>query len=387
VTGRIIDADVDALASIARLTAQVATLKREVDQYEAQLQLERREGRELGLMYAGSNERLQESLTAVEQERDDFKRIVEVWRKRHGGAEDRVRVLEGALREVVRWGDKLLWSIRSDACGWIYGIAKDALTPAPPAASHTLDCNEGMTYGDSCSCAPPAETPAPTYKHGIVEIGACLSCIERDRLRAELAAEKKRADEAEASAAIGDKLLAERNRVLDALPCPTHGQCVPHALDEIDRLRAELAAAKKRADEFAEIIIKAAELNASKDRVLAAANEEIARLHASMKLQRDATKKALDDRDATTAQLGRAAVVLRGVCDAWDEGDMTRGANARRDAVAILADADGTQAAAYVRALDAAVAAARFAFKTGTWPKAWHDAIAAVDARRGAVAK
>jgi hypothetical protein len=100
----------------------------------------------------------------------------------------RVRVLEGALREVVRWGDKLLWSIRSDACGWIYGIAKDALTPAPPAASHTLDCNEGMTYGDSCSCAPPAETPAPTYKHGIVEIGACLSCVERDRLRAEIAA-------------------------------------------------------------------------------------------------------------------------------------------------------------------------------------------------------
>jgi hypothetical protein len=165
VTGRIIDADMDQRANIDRLTAQVATLKREVDQYEAQLQLERREGRELGLMYAGSNERLQESLTAAEQERDDFKRIVEVWRKRHGGAEDRVRMLEGALREVVRWGDKLLWSIRSDACGWIYGIAKDAITPAPPAASHTLDCNEGMTYGDSCSCAQPDGPPICPVHH------------------------------------------------------------------------------------------------------------------------------------------------------------------------------------------------------------------------------
>jgi hypothetical protein len=39
---------------------------------------------------------------------------------------------------------------------------------------------------------------------------------------------------------------------------------------------------------------------------LAAANEEIARLHASMKLIRDAAKQALDDRDAFHAKLGRA---------------------------------------------------------------------------------
>lgn len=36
---------------------------------------------------------------------------------------------------------------------------------------------------------------------------------------------------------IGDKIIADRNRVLDALPCPIHGQCVPHALEEIARLK------------------------------------------------------------------------------------------------------------------------------------------------------
>jgi CRISPR/Cas system-associated endoribonuclease Cas2 len=85
VTGRIIDADVDAIANIDRLTAQVETLKWERDMAV--------EGQRIAREQV---QRLQESLTACEQERDDFKRIVEVWRKRHGGAEDRVRVLEGA---------------------------------------------------------------------------------------------------------------------------------------------------------------------------------------------------------------------------------------------------------------------------------------------------
>jgi hypothetical protein len=203
-----------------------------------------------------------------------------------------------------------------------------------------------------------------------------------------------------------DDAPVARDASADARIDPVQGICINpedccSVQDERDRLRAELAAAKKRADEFAEIIIKAAELNASKDRVLAAANEEIARLHASMKLQRDATKKALDDRDATTAQLGRAAVVLRGVCDAWDEGDMTRGANARRDAVAILADADGTQAAeawqrdqdelSILRRLEQVVFAGDAAACSPKVPAILTEylewSLAAVDARRGAVAK
>jgi hypothetical protein len=357
-TGRIIDADVVALANIDRLTAQVARLTSDRDAAYRRIEADQKDINELASGFA----RLQESLTACEQQRDDFKRIVEVWRKRHGGAEDRVRALERSI-ERIDFANRQHEDVIRGANGFtrtIRDVVIAALNPAPPAASHTLDCNEGMTYGDSCSCAPPAETPAPTCG-----FAGCNDPEHQAPVSRDASVDVPADGDYWEGYADGANALGEHRA----------------------RLRAELAAAKKRADEFAEIIIKAAELNASKDRVLAAANEEIARLHASMKLQRDATKKALDDRDATTAQLGRAAVVLRGVCDAWDEGDMTRGANARRDAVAILADADGTQAAAYVRALDAAVAAARFAFKTGTWPKAWHDAIAAVDARRGAVAK
>jgi hypothetical protein len=395
VTGRIIDADMDQRANIDRLTAQVETLKREVDQYEAQLQLERREGRELGLMYAGSNERLQESLTAVEQERDDFKRIVEVWRKRHGGAEDRVRVLEGALREVIRWGDKLSWSIMSDACGWIYGIAKDALTPAPPVASHTLDCNEGMIYGDSCSCAqpdgppicpvhhpdcaprtaPPAETPAPTCRNPMcVEAGDCPG---------------------------HDDAPVARDASADARIDPVQGICINpedccSVQDERDRLRAELAAAKKRADEFAGVIIKAAELNASKDRELAAANEEVARLHASMKLIRDAAKQALDDRDTTTTKLGRAVAEIQRALDANDIVCTTscnevigHTASCSKGRMrAILADADGTQAAEALREMEAVYQAARVVEPDGYGKiRALLAAVAAVDARRGQGAK
>ncbi len=30
-----------------------------------------------------------------------------------------------------------------------------------------------------------------------------------------------------------DKLIAERDRVLDAYPCPVHGRCVPHVLERL----------------------------------------------------------------------------------------------------------------------------------------------------------
>jgi hypothetical protein len=45
-------------------------------------------------------------------------------------------------------------------------------------------------------------------------------------------------DEARAEVVITDKLLASRNEVLDLFECPAHGkQCIPHALEEIARLR------------------------------------------------------------------------------------------------------------------------------------------------------
>lgn len=43
--------------------------------------------------------------------------------------------------------------------------------------------------------------------------------------------------------AITEKLLADRQRVLDAIPaCPMHGACVPHALEWIEKAKADLQA-------------------------------------------------------------------------------------------------------------------------------------------------
>lgn len=44
---------------------------------------------------------------------------------------------------------------------------------------------------------------------------------------------------------VADKLIEERNRVLDAFSCPVHGRCVPHALEAIDTLRTQLAAVRE----------------------------------------------------------------------------------------------------------------------------------------------
>jgi FtsZ-binding cell division protein ZapB len=312
VTGRIIDADVDALANIDRLTAQVETLKWERDMtVEGQriaVSTEELQTREVGRLNA-QVQRLQESLTAAEQERDDFKRIVEVWRKRHGGAEDRVRVLEGAI-ERIDFANRQHEDVMRGANGFtrtIRDVVLAALTPAPPA-----------------------ETPAPSDKDE-------WTGVNLDPVAHKLA------------------IICDRDK-------------------EIDRLRAAFAAA----------------------------NEEIARLHASMKLIRDAAKQALDDRDITKAQLGRAVVTFsryREYGTAWvDAMSETSLTQAKRGAAnvhaleaefdAILADADGTQAAEAWRELEAVYEAAKAYDSTDAGAKELRNlkqALAAVDARRGAV--
>jgi len=42
----------------------------------------------------------------------------------------------------------------------------------------------------------------------------------------------------EADIIISDALINERNRILNLLPCPDHGQCVPRAIEEIKRLQS-----------------------------------------------------------------------------------------------------------------------------------------------------
>lgn len=54
---------------------------------------------------------------------------------------------------------------------------------------------------------------------------------EAARLRTELDAAKR-------EIAVDDQLLADRQRILDACPCPVHGSCIPYVLEQIARLKA-----------------------------------------------------------------------------------------------------------------------------------------------------
>ncbi len=57
-----------------------------------------------------------------------------------------------------------------------------------------------------------------------------------------LAQAQQERDEKAREIAINDQLLAERQRILDACPCPVHGSCVPHVLAqlaELTRLKGE----------------------------------------------------------------------------------------------------------------------------------------------------
>lgn len=57
-------------------------------------------------------------------------------------------------------------------------------------------------------------------------------------------AQRERIRELEEELSLTDKILASRQQVLDAIPeCPAHGGgCVPHALEWIEKAKAQLAA-------------------------------------------------------------------------------------------------------------------------------------------------
>lgn len=40
---------------------------------------------------------------------------------------------------------------------------------------------------------------------------------------------------------LGDQLLADRNRLLAMFDCPSHGPCVPYAMEQVTAMRAENA--------------------------------------------------------------------------------------------------------------------------------------------------
>jgi hypothetical protein len=77
----------------------------------------------------------------------------------------------------------------------------------------------------------------PDQEHYIAELRA--QC-DHERLRAEWA--EKEVDRLTSELKVTDELLAERQRVLDAIPeCEPHGACVPNALEWIEFVKKSLA--------------------------------------------------------------------------------------------------------------------------------------------------
>jgi hypothetical protein len=302
VSGRIIDADVDAIANIARLTGQIEELKRERDAARICFEIESGDRRKSD----AQRDELQLMLTACEEQRDAAKadkiRALDMKYAMH----DRVRALEEALRTAkLNMKPNAIWALdKVDA----------ALAPSPPA-----------------------ESPAPTggYWEGFAEAARQDAAI-LDDARAQLAAANERI-------AVNEKLLATRDELLAMFDCPAHGACVPHAKEEVTRLRAEVA--------------------------------------------------------ATKAQLGRAVAALRSLHNKLDyhapkySGDLGSGLRAMRDAVdAILADADSKDAGDAWRTFMAAARELRDHEATTciTQPACgnciacrFNAALDAVDARRG----
>lgn len=57
--------------------------------------------------------------------------------------------------------------------------------------------------------------------------------LEIQRWRHDNKEQERRIHALEKEVLVSDKLIAERNRILDADPCPVHGQCVPHILERL----------------------------------------------------------------------------------------------------------------------------------------------------------
>lgn len=71
-----------------------------------------------------------------------------------------------------------------------------------------------------------------------------------DRLTAQVAKQQREIERLKEEVAIDNDLLAERQRILDACPCPSHGACVPHVLETLTSQQAKLRAVEVLRDKL-----------------------------------------------------------------------------------------------------------------------------------------
>lgn len=68
---------------------------------------------------------------------------------------------------------------------------------------------------------------AEQYDQALIKMAA-----ERDQLKSENEALRE-------EVALDDKLIADRDRLLNMFECPVHGQCIPYAMDQVEALRKD----------------------------------------------------------------------------------------------------------------------------------------------------
>lgn len=105
------------------------------------------------------------------------------------------------------------------------------------------DAEAGMgdwKMGDWQQYAKPGETAQACIERHRNEQDGLLSLLAQVRAAHP---QPKGTQELIEELAVANKLLAERQRVLDAVPpCPDHGPCVPHALEWIEKAKTALQA-------------------------------------------------------------------------------------------------------------------------------------------------
>lgn len=61
---------------------------------------------------------------------------------------------------------------------------------------------------------------------------------------------RNKIDEQQKEIAVSDKLIEDRNRLVDLFDCPKHGHCVPHAVEQVEAFLAAQKAIKELSDLF-----------------------------------------------------------------------------------------------------------------------------------------
>ncbi|KWW18821.1 hypothetical protein AS889_04650 [Pseudomonas putida] len=101
---------------------------------------------------------------------------------------------------------------------------------------HGVKCRNTGNHGYDCTMEQvPSMTPEAAVKRWNMRKPEDELLAEIERLTEEVA--------------LGDKIIAERNRLVDAIPqCAAHGQCIPYAIQWVKDAQTDLAVLREVGD-------------------------------------------------------------------------------------------------------------------------------------------